>query len=64
MVFSIHMIHGSRINRTDTVRRIVRVGYRDPQNVQTAGQSHGRPGLIVWGRRPRAEGQSMLGTNV
>lgn len=32
------MIHGSRINRTDAVRRIVRVGYRDPENVQTAGQ--------------------------
>lgn len=58
------MIHGSRINRTDAVRRIVRVGYRDPENAQTAGQSHGRPGLMVWGIRPRTEGQPMLGTNV
>lgn len=64
VAFSIHMIHGSRINRTDTVRRIVRVGYRDPENAQTAGQSHGRPGLMVWGNRPRTEGQPMLGTNV
>ena len=31
VAFSIHMIHGSRINRTDAVRRIVRVGYRDPE---------------------------------
>ena len=64
VAFSIHMIHGSRINRTDAVRRIVRVGYRDPENVQTAGQSHGRPGLMVWGMRPRTDGQPMLGTNV
>ncbi len=64
VAFSIHMIHGSRINRTDAVRRIVRVGYRDPSNAQTAGQSFGRPGLMVWGRRPRGEGQYAFPTNV
>ena len=64
VAFSIHMVHGSRINRTDEVRRIVRVGYRDPANQQTAGQSLGRPGLMVWGRRPRAEGQAAFLTTV
>ena len=42
----------------------VRVGYRDPENPQTAGQSHGRPGLMVWGRRPRTDGQPVFGTDV
>ena len=64
VAFSIHAIHGSRINRTDTVRRIVRVGYRDPENVQTAGQSLGRPGLMVRGRRPRPPGQSAFATTI
>ena len=45
--FSIYTIHGSYINTTDKPRRLVRVGYRDPQNLQTAGQSLGRPGLMV-----------------
>ena len=64
VAFSIHMVHGSRINTTENVRRIVRVGYRDPQNVQTAGQSLGRPGLMVWGRRPRHEGQAAFLTTI
>ena len=64
VVFGIHMIHGSRINQTDTVRRLVRVGYRDPENEQIAGQSHGRPGLMVMGRRPRKSGQNPFMTNV
>ena len=64
VVFSIHMIHGSRINVSDTVRRLVRVGYRDPENVQTAGQSNGRPGLMVWGRRPRHHTQMPFATNI
>jgi hypothetical protein len=58
--FSIHTIHGSHINRTATARRMVRVGYRDPQNLQTAGQSHGRPGLLVRGYRHRQDGQELL----
>lgn len=64
VVFSIHMVHGSRINTSGEIRRIVRIGYRDPENRQTAGQSLGRPGLMVHGRRPRAEGQGALPTTV
>ena len=64
VVFNYHTVHGSRINRTDTVRRVVRVGYRDPGNHQFAGQSKGRPGLMVWGRRPRAPGQGVFSTDI
>ena len=64
VLFSIHMVHGSRINTTNDIRRIVRIGYRDPENRQTAGQSLGRPGLMVHGHRPRAEGQDPLPTDV
>ena len=60
--FNIHTIHGSHINQTDRMRRIVRIGYRNPENRQTAGQSCGRPGLMVWGRRPRTEGQALFST--
>lgn len=58
--FSIYTIHGSYINTTDKARRLVRVGYRDPQNVQTAGQSLGRPGLMVRGYRYRRNGQELF----
>ncbi len=51
--FNIYTIHGSHINQTDRVRRMVRVGYRDPQNQQIAGQSVGRPGIMVRGMRIR-----------
>jgi ectoine hydroxylase-related dioxygenase (phytanoyl-CoA dioxygenase family) len=51
--FNINTIHGSHVNRTNKIRRLVRVGYRDPENVQTAGQSLGRPGLMVRGLRPK-----------
>ena len=64
VAFSIHMIHGSRINQTKSIRRLVRVGYRDPANTQTAGQSLGRPGLMVWGRRPRHHGQEPFSTQI
>jgi hypothetical protein len=60
--FNIFTIHGSHINTTSRVRRLVRVGYRDPENVQLAGQSVGRPGLMVSGRRPRMSGQEALVT--
>src|ERR1051325_828951 len=49
--FSIHTVHGSHLNITDRPRRLVRIGYRDPENVQTDGQSKGRPGLMVRGHR-------------
>lgn len=51
--FNIYTIHGSRVNTTRRIRRLVRVGYRDPENVQTWGQSRGRPSLMVRGMRPR-----------
>jgi ectoine hydroxylase-related dioxygenase (phytanoyl-CoA dioxygenase family) len=51
--FNIHTIHGSHINVTDKPRRLVRIGYRHPDNVQTEGQSKGRPPWIVFGRRER-----------
>ncbi len=52
VAFSIYTVHGSYINRTNRWRRLVRVGYRDPENKQIAGQSLGRAGLIVRGLRP------------
>lgn len=60
--FNIHTIHGSHINQTDLPRRLVRIGYRHPENVQTGGQSKGRPGLIVSGRRERIENQPLFST--
>lgn len=50
--FNINTIHGSYINTTDEPRRLVRVGYRHPGNKQEAGQSLGRPGIMVAGTRP------------
>jgi phytanoyl-CoA hydroxylase len=58
--FSIYTIHGSHINMTNKPRRLVRVGYRDPQNAQLAGQSFGRGGLMVQGYRQRGEGQPLF----
>jgi hypothetical protein len=57
VVFNIFTIHGSYINTTERMRRLVRVGYKSPDNEQTEGQSKGRPGWTVWGRRPRRDGQ-------
>ncbi|MEW6753659.1 MAG: phytanoyl-CoA dioxygenase family protein [Candidatus Latescibacterota bacterium] len=55
--FCIHTVHGSHINQTPRARRLVRIGYRHPDNRQTAGQSCGRPGLMVAGYRQRRPGQ-------
>ena len=57
VVFNIFTIHGSHVNVTDRMRRLVRIGYKHPDNVQTEGQSKGRPSWMVWGRRERREGQ-------
>jgi ectoine hydroxylase-related dioxygenase (phytanoyl-CoA dioxygenase family) len=59
--FNIYTIHGSYINMTRQPRRLVRLGYRHPENVQTFGQSLGRPGLMVRGYRNRREGQALFG---
>lgn len=53
VVFNIFTIHGSHINTTPHNRRLVRIGYRHPDNRQTEGQSLGRMGLIVRGYRNR-----------
>ncbi len=58
VVFNILTIHGSHINATPHHRRLVRIGYKHPDNVQTEGQSKGRPGWTVWGRRERGEQQA------
>jgi ectoine hydroxylase-related dioxygenase (phytanoyl-CoA dioxygenase family) len=60
--FCIHTIHGSYINTTDRPRRLVRIGYRHPDNAQTGGQSWGRPGLMVRGYRQRRDGQHAFST--
>ncbi len=60
VVFSINTVHGSYINQTTRPRRLVRVGYRDPDNRQLAGQSVGRPGLMVQGYRMRREGMELF----
>lgn len=60
--FCINTIHGSYINTTDKARRLVRIGYRDPKNKQSAGQSLGRPGLMVCGYRHREDGQELFKT--
>jgi ectoine hydroxylase-related dioxygenase (phytanoyl-CoA dioxygenase family) len=44
-------IHGSEPNRTDEWRRLVRVGYRDPQNLQVSGHNNGVKGLVVRGKK-------------
>lgn len=62
VIFNILTIHGSYMNRTDKMRRLVRVGYKHPDNVQTGGQSEGRPNLMVKGHRERKEGQLLFST--
>lgn len=57
VIFNIYTIHGSYINTTREPRRLVRAGYRDPLNLQVAGQSVSRPGLMVKGYRSRLMGQ-------
>jgi len=61
VVFNIWTIHGSYMNTTDRNRRLVRVGFKHSENVQTEGQSKGRSGWTVWGRRPHREGQMPFG---
>ena len=41
-------------------RRLVRIGFRDPQNPQVAGQSFQRPNLLLKGYRDRAEGSGTV----
>jgi len=62
VIFNVNTIHGSHVNVTDHMRRLVRIGYRHPENKQTGGQSSKRPGLIVAGRRPGAPGGNAFST--
>jgi len=48
---SYHTIHGSDRNRSEGMRRLVRVGYRDPANEQFEGQALGRDGIMVSGKK-------------
>ena len=63
VVFNIFTVHGSYINTTDRNRRLVRVGYRSPDNKQLEGQSNGRPCWTVCGQRPKREGDVPLRQN-
>lgn len=58
VLFNIMTVHGSYMNQTDKVRRMVRCGFRNPANTQVGGQSVGRPGIMVHGIRSRNVGQA------
>ncbi len=60
VVFNICTIHGSYLNTTDKDRRLIRVGYRHPDNREIRGQSAGRPGLLVSGKRLRRPGDELF----
>lgn len=62
--FNIFTIHGSYINQTDEDRRMVRIGYRHPENAQLFGQSINRPPVMVNGKRSRQDGQAPYSTEV
>lgn len=53
VLFNLWTIHGSDLNRMDHWRRAVRLGYRDPANLQLDGHALGRLGWVVRGRRPK-----------
>ena len=63
VLFNINTIHGSYTNKTSLPRKLVRVGYKNPNNIQLEGQSNQRPGLILSGTRKRNNGQSLFSTN-
>lgn len=62
VVFNIYTVHGSYMNTTNEMRRLVRVGYKHPDNRQTRGQSANRPNLMVHGKRARHQGQVLYST--
>jgi ectoine hydroxylase-related dioxygenase (phytanoyl-CoA dioxygenase family) len=61
--FNVFTIHGSHVNTTDVDRRLVRIGYRHPENKQVDGQSNGRPSILVSGKRTRQPEQELFTTN-
>ncbi len=58
--FCINTVHGPCINKTKKPFRLVRIGYRGPDNKQLVEQSVGRPKLMVQGYRLRQEGMELL----
>jgi ectoine hydroxylase-related dioxygenase (phytanoyl-CoA dioxygenase family) len=56
VVFHLWTVHGSSVNHSGRWRRLMRLGFRDPRNLQVGGQGMGRPGIIVHGLRPKVEG--------
>ena len=60
--FNVYTIHGSHINQTDVDRRLVRIGYRHPDNRQINGQSNHRPSVMVSGKRQRQPEQELFTT--
>lgn len=62
VIFNIYTVHGSFMNTTSEMRRLVRVGFKHPHNRQTKGQSSNRPNLMVKGRRERIDGQVLYST--
>jgi len=62
VIFNIYTIHGSHMNQTNQMRRLVRIGYKHPQNRQVKGQSSNRPNLMVKGKRERIDGQVLYST--
>jgi ectoine hydroxylase-related dioxygenase (phytanoyl-CoA dioxygenase family) len=54
VLYNVHAIHGSQLNRSDEFRRLVRVGYKDPANEQDRDESTfgAETGFLVSGRRP------------
>jgi ectoine hydroxylase-related dioxygenase (phytanoyl-CoA dioxygenase family) len=56
VLFNIFTVHGSYINTTDKARRLVRIGYKHPENRQQTGQSLNRPSLMVHGIRKHHDG--------
>lgn len=55
VLFHLWTVHGSSVNHSGRWRRLVRLGYRDPRNLQVYGQAMGRPGIMVKGVRPKVE---------
>jgi phytanoyl-CoA hydroxylase len=59
ILFTLWTIHGSSVNHGGGWRRIIRLGFRDPRNLQEDGQAMGRPGMMVKGNRPKIDGHEI-----
>lgn len=59
VLFHLWTVHGSSVNNSGRWRRLMRLGFRDPRNLQTGGQGMGRPGIVVYGVRPKVDGYAV-----